>query len=396
MLSRSSGESGSSDVSFGPPPNSKISLATPFLAINNVSLGCPARFPSVHRAGVPVDIFSMEPVTHGLTSIALSRAGLNRVSRRATAILLVSGYVNDLDWLSLLGGPPMMLAYRRVPGHSLLGAAVLALLVAAVFWWFGRRHPTAPLRFPRVLLLSLVGVGSHLLLDLPNRYGCQLLWPFSDRWFLWGIVESVDPWPLVILLLGILLPALFRLVSEEIGARDRAPRGKRAAIIALSLVTLYFAGRAWGKARAEELLRARMYYGEAPVAVAAYAQPVSPFRWHGVVETENAVYELEVPIAGRIPFDPERGITHFKPDPSPALEAAQQTPTVRQFLRFARFPIARVSRQPEGYQVEVRDVRFHGDPTRWGGFAAAIQLDREFRVVKEEIRSVTRPRPQID
>ena len=46
----------------------------------------------------------MEPVTHALTSIALGRAGLNKITRAATPMLLVSGLIADVDWVTRLGG----------------------------------------------------------------------------------------------------------------------------------------------------------------------------------------------------------------------------------------------------------------------------------------------------
>jgi len=39
----------------------------------------------------------MEPVTHALTSIALGRAGLNKITRAATPMLLFSGLIADVD-----------------------------------------------------------------------------------------------------------------------------------------------------------------------------------------------------------------------------------------------------------------------------------------------------------
>jgi inner membrane protein len=329
----------------------------------------------------------MEPITHGLTSIALARAGLNKVSPKGTAILLASGYISDLDWLSLLGGPPMMFDWRRVPGHSLLVCAILAALVAAIFWWFGRGHPKKPIRFVPALVLSAIGVASHLLLDVPNRYGCQLLWPFRGKMYTWATVESVDPFPLALLLLGLLLPALFRLVSEEIGARKENTGARNGAILALILIAAYVGARGVLRERAVDILRTRTYQGEPAIGVEAYPSAFTPFVWRGVIETQNTIEEYDVPVRAGARFDASRGITHFKPDDSPMLEAARETKTVQKYLRSARFPIARVLRLREGYEVTLRDVRFHGDSTNWGGFAARIEMNNNFEVTREEIVS---------
>ena len=42
---------------------------------------------------------------------------------------------------------------------------------------------TPPARVGPLLLISYLGVLSHVLLDYLNNYGVRLLMPFSDRWF---------------------------------------------------------------------------------------------------------------------------------------------------------------------------------------------------------------------
>jgi inner membrane protein len=329
----------------------------------------------------------MEPLTHGLVSYTLARAGLKQVSPQATAILLVSGYAPDWDWISLAGGPATMLHYRRVLGHSLLSATLAAALVAALFWWFGRRHPTEPIRFARALLLSVIGAGTHLLLDLPNRYGVALLWPFRKQWFSWDLAETIDPWVLAILLLSLLLPALLRLVTEEIGARAEKRSPQRWAVAALAVLLLYFGARMVLRERAVALLSSALYRRAEPLRVAAYPSAVNPLRWVGLVETENMFHELNVSLAPGSYFDPERASIYYKPEDAPALEAARGTATVRDYLQFARFPIARIERTEFGWVVEVRDLRFRTDAMRWAGFGARIELNKEWEVIKEEFVS---------
>jgi inner membrane protein len=329
----------------------------------------------------------MEPLTHGLVSYTLARAGLKRVSRQATAILIVSGYIPDWDWISLASGPAAMLAVRRVLGHSLAGCALEALLVAGVFWWFGRRHATEPIRFARALLLSFTGVGTHLLLDLPNRYGVALLWPFRQRWYSWDLAETIDPWVLAILLLSLLLPALLRLVTEEIGAQAERRSPQRWAVAALAVLLVYFGARVLLRERAMALLNSRIYRGAEPLRVAAFPSAVSPLKWVGLVETDNLFHEVEVSLAPGSYFDPQRANIFYKPEDSPALEAARKSETVRQFLRFARFPIARTERTEFGWLVEVRDLRFRMDATRWLGYAVRLELNRENEIIRESVIS---------
>ena len=65
---------------------------------------------------------------------------------------------------------------------------------------------------------------SHILLDFTNNYGVRAFWPFSERWISWDSVFIVDPVILVVLTLGLILPGLFSLINEEIGARNKDAR----------------------------------------------------------------------------------------------------------------------------------------------------------------------------
>ena len=328
----------------------------------------------------------MEPVTHALTSLALGRAGLNRATRLATPMLLVAGLAADLDWLSLAGGARTFLHGHRTATHSLAGTAAIALITAGVFWWLGRKHPAAPVRFLPAVAVAGVGAGAHLLMDLTNSYGVELLWPFRQTWYAWDLVHSIDPWVLILLLLGLLLPGLFRLISEEIGARPKRRGAQRGAIVALALLVLYMGGRWALHDRALEMLRSRIYHGETPLAVGAFPTGTSPLTWSGVVETDSALQQLEVSFTPGSIFDPDLGRTLFKPEPSPALDAARKSDVARQFLQFARFPRARVEKTADGYHVELRDLRFASPLSGGSGFVAIIELNRQFQVVNEELR----------
>jgi len=327
----------------------------------------------------------MEPVTHALAAVAVARAGLNRTTRLATPMAFVAGLAADVDVVSLAGGAPAYLAYNRTVTHSLVGSGVLAASCAAVFWLLGRKHASRPVRFLPALVVSLAAATVHLLLDISNSYGVQLLWPFRKTWYAWDLLDVVDPWLLLVLVAGLLLPGLFRMVSEEIGARPASRGTERWAVATLAVVLLYCGGRFLLHGRALQTLNSRMYHGAVAEKAGAFPWSVSPFAWHGVVATDNTLEEVEVPVGPGAYFDPDRGRTHFKPESSPALAAAQKTAAVREFTRFARFPIASVQRMPAGYQVMVRDLRFPESQRTGRAVIAVVELDHNARVTREAI-----------
>ena len=327
----------------------------------------------------------MEPVTHALTSIALGRAGLNKVSRMATPMLLVSGLAADVDWATRLAGPSAFLHGHRTATHSFVGIVVLITGVAAGFWIAGRKFPKFAVTIFHALLICIVGAGVHLFLDLLNGYGVKLLWPFNAKWYAWDIADSVDPWIIFFLLAGLLLPELFHLILEEIGSKPRKRGRQRGAIVGLALGTLFIAGRATAHERAIALLDSREYRGQSPLMVAAFPRPSSPLIWSGVVETDNALVNVNVRLGPGSVFDPDVAEVHFKPEESLALKNAVKSATAMEFLSYSRFPLASVEPQGDGFEVRLRDMRFASELPGRRGIIAVIHLNAQSLVIDERL-----------
>ena len=323
----------------------------------------------------------MEPVTHALTSIALGRAGLNKITRMATPILLVSGLAADVDWVTRFGGASAFLRGHRTATHSLLGTVALIAAVTAGFWLAGRKYPKLAVGIFPALVICAVGAGVHLLLDLLNGYGVELLWPFGPKWYAWDISDSVDAWMIFFLMAGLLVPELFQLVLEEIGSKPKKRGRQRGAIVGLSLVALFVAGRALAHARAVALLDSREYRGQAPLQVAAFPHPSNPLVWSGVVETDNALVNVNVPLGPGSAFDPELADVHFKPEDSLALKNAVKSATAIEFLSYARFPLANIEPDGGGFQVRLRDMRFASELPGRRGIIAVIHLNAQSLVI---------------
>jgi inner membrane protein len=331
----------------------------------------------------------MEPVTHALTSLALGRAGLGRATRQAVPMLLISGLAADVDWISYAVGAPAFLKWHRTASHSLLAAAAISALVAAGFWLWGRRgEASARISYMPALAVCACGAGMHLLLDLTNDAGVQLLWPFRTRWLAWDLAREADPGLLVILLAGLLLPALLKLIGEEIGARRRGRPGARGAVIALCLAAGYMGGRAVEHQHADALLNAHTYRQEAPLRAGAFPT-ASPLLWRGVVETETAMHEVDVPLLPGAEFDARRARTLFKPEPSQALRVAGASEAAKAFLAFARFPLARVLPTDDGFQVRIRDLRDAAATPGSTEIVAVIALNAREEVTRSDLQFET-------
>ena len=310
----------------------------------------------------------MDQITHSATGLFLSRAGLDRLTPHAGAILILAANAPDIDVVSAAGGALNYLHYHRHLTHSIALLPLMAVLPVAAVRLFARK----PLRWPGAYLISLIGVASHLALDSTNIYGVRLLLPFSARWFHLDLTSVIDLWIWAAILLALAAPAISRLVSAEIGAQARGTAGRRFAIAALAFLLLYNGGHALLHSRALAILDSRLYQGAAPIRVGAFPEPLVPWHFRGLVETGEffSLHEVDV-LAG---FDPNAGRILYKPEPSPAIEAARSTSAFRIFLDFSEYPYWRVQPlgEPENaVSVEAMDLRF-GSPAKPGFVATAI------------------------
>lgn len=335
----------------------------------------------------------MEVLTHALIALILARAGQKLLPRYGAAMLVVSGVAADLDFLSYLGGPPAYLRFHRGVLHSVFGSIVLVCALALVFWVFARRaSATNPdsklprLSFLAAVVVCAVGVLVHVVFDVASGIGVQFLWPFREKWTGWDLVSTLDPWVLVVLVLGLTSPEVLRLVSEEIGERRRGPRGRLGAIVTLLSLLIYFGARAGLHSRAVDELNAREYHGAPAVSAGAFPSSISPLAWRGVVSTDNAIEVIEISLAPGAGFDPERAVRYYKPEDSATLEAGQNTAAAKTFLRYARFPLAALGRGDEGYRFTLRDMRFAAGDSGADNILVRVELGTDLRVMSEEFR----------
>ncbi len=325
----------------------------------------------------------MDPLTHALASYVLKRAAFPRAPRFTTIAMLLAGTVADIDSLSAYFGPSVFLTFNHTYFHSLVAALLFSLLVTLPFL-LRKSGPTETRIAPLPIFIAALSASVlHLLLDLCQSTGVELLWPFSARRFALDWLPHLDLWILAILLAGILLPMLSGLVTEEIGAKSKGPRGKVGASLSLALMILYIVLRFVLHGNAIAALESRTYRGESPRKAAAFAESGSPFRWHGIVETESALHDLEVEVGPA--FDPDSAVTSFKPEPSPALDAARDTVVARRFLQVARFPKATVEKTPDGFHIILRAFPYARDASSGWRVEALIKMDPSAKIFSQEL-----------
>jgi inner membrane protein len=329
----------------------------------------------------------MDTVTHGLTGWLVARALPDKWKGEhpsiATAVVVLGSVLPDADNAASLLGSELYLRIHRGLSHSLLGISVTSLVVALLFARFGRWKDAK-----RLFLLALVGQVSHVLLDLLNAYGTQVLQPFSDvrlsldllfivDLFFTGIVIAGIAWSrggragrarvaMASLAVYVGIAALLHGRAVDL-VRDAAVRsGVRvvtAAALPLlpsvplpSLDRLGFATPAVAFPTGEDPPGNR-----APVEKYTVPFPAGPLSWNGFVDDGRTFLRAEVdPLAGTLEWKQRelRG-----PD-VPEVRAVRGLADVETYLWFARFPAVSVASDKGRTEVTFYDMRFSGMPGR--------------------------------
>lgn len=329
----------------------------------------------------------------------MGRAGLNRKTALATATLTLAAEAPDLDVAAYFYNPVFGFAHHRGFTHSFFGIPLMALLVVAIIYLVWRlrgrktNNPDLPPRWGLLYLYACLAGLSHILLDFTNNYGVRPFWPFSEKWYSWDIVFIIEPALLGILILGLVLPGLFSLINEEIGARSKGLQGRLAASLALIGVVLIWGLRDYEHRRAMNALAAHSYQGTAPLRHSAYPSLANPFQWTGVAETRN--FFAVAPVDALTPaVDPQGKMRiHYKPEETPVTLAAKRSYLGRVYLDWAKYPITQSEQNDRGYVVYFRDLRFEDLTGRRTPLAASVELDANLKVVAERMGLRERPKP---
>jgi len=104
------------------------------------------------------------------------------------------------------------------------------------------------------------------------------------------------------------------------------------------------------------------------------------------VETESALNLVNMrSMGGEVSY--ASGVTTLhKPEPSAMLAAAQSSSAAVTFVKFARFPKAVVQNEPDGYSVEIQDLKDQATEEKSRAIFADINLDKNSRVISSELQ----------
>lgn len=342
---------------------------------------------------------AVDPLAHTLFGAGLAEAGLRRVSRYATATLLIGANAPDVDVIAAFWGEDTSLLFRRGWTHGVLALAVLPWIIAGGLLLFHRLRRESetgpPFRFFPLLAIAYLGVLSHPLLDWMNTYGVRVLMPFDERWFYGDALFIVDPWLWLLAAAGVVLArsrgrwsaaawillgcaTSAMIFTQEVGVAARvvwvlavagivATRlsstspvlARRVARGSLAVLVLYVAGMV-AASRVARVQAIAWVQAQGADVENAYVSPVpaNPLEREVVVATESHYH----PVTVRWLHKP--GVTPLTPEiprvpRTPLIDAALEAPHVQGTQNWLRVPNFRIERGEEGIaRVVIYDLRY--------------------------------------
>ena len=219
----------------------------------------------------------MDVFSHALLGFILGQA--LQLDTTLQLVLIVSSISLDIDALSIRSREAAFRSHRG-PLHSVLAAIAASLLIATGY--------TISMRLPiqtvlTVVPICLMGLSSHLLLDLFTTGSMTALWPFSRRNFSLNLTHFFDPTFLGALILAALL---------IIYTKTDVNLTQIIAAVAVALLALSLGVRYYEKNRAANIVRGL----DNGVASEILSLPtIRPDRWWAVRKTpfENG-YRYEI------------------------------------------------------------------------------------------------------
>jgi len=151
----------------------------------------------------------MDTLTHALSGMLTARSthrentrqdqGLSLRARMAAGFL--ASAFPDIDFIFWFFGDLSYLNNHRGLTHSIIMLPIWALLLAYAFAWLWRGR----YGWREFYVVSVLGIGIHILGDVITAYGTMIFAPFSMAKFAFPTTFILDPWFSGIILLALLL-----------------------------------------------------------------------------------------------------------------------------------------------------------------------------------------------
>ncbi|MFZ5986090.1 MAG: metal-dependent hydrolase [Bacillota bacterium] len=202
----------------------------------------------------------MDPITHGVIGMAISKLAGNEISisDAATASIVIGSVFPDIDIVFQKWGDYAYLKNHRGITHSIVGLMASSVFIAFLLSAFYTDANVYSLMF-----WALIGGFSHTFFDIFNSYGAKLLWPFSNRKFSLSLLIIFDP-----VFLASLVGYIYTSGMMQQGF--------------IALFAIYLLSRIIMRTFVSRELKRR--FGKTSKRISLLPSMTSLFRWHFVLE----------------------------------------------------------------------------------------------------------------
>jgi inner membrane protein len=297
----------------------------------------------------------MDPVTHGLTGVAISNLGFRR--KAVIWVCLLASIAPDFDYVSRFWGADIFLRYHRGITHGILALFLVPLIIGLIF---GRKKD-----FVYYSLVAFLCYAAHLLLDLTNQYGTRILSPLDWNQYSLDLMFIIDPYITFGLLLSFLLCRMNRRLSVTIAA------------ITLCLIIAYAGGRYYLHGKTMDFVKQRVDANSYKIC----PLPNDFLRWWFITRSGD---KITVGFADLFTKRICTQETYELINTDKHIEQSMETRVVRNFLHFAKYPYSEIRKEAERTIVTWRDLAYSFSTDEH--FVAKVVFDKDDKVVKAYFR----------
>lgn len=302
----------------------------------------------------------MDTGTHLL--IGLGLAGLAHVDpviaadpTAASAVLVgtvLGQQAPDFDSLLRLKGTSVYIRNHRGASHAF----------PTWFVWAGLITMVLSLGFGTLPVFHIAGwvllaVAAHVLGDMFNAYGTQVLRPITDKWISLNVIHIFDPFLFVSHLVAIFMWSAGLERPEVIFP------------VLYLLIACYYVWRI-----AHHYLKERSLPDQDPEYQIGdkytLLATISPFSWNIVKQRVDGSFSL-----GEWKNEGVRWVDRVSCHRHEAVEASKEHPDIASFLYFSSYACAELKEHAWGYEVRWADVRYRH--RKQYPFVAVLLLDRD-------------------
>ena len=294
----------------------------------------------------------MDILTHFLVGYDLSKA-LSPPLKYSNEALIIGAILPDIDHIPIFIKKNQYFKYHRTLTHSLPMAPLLSIMFAFFIKYWDRDGS-----FWLYAALILIGILSHIGLDIVVPYGIKLFYPLK-KWYYRDWVCVIDGVILVLLLIPFLGQHLFR---------------QYIFYLSLFLVICFILFRGYIHYRITDYLKKR-YAG--PRSLGVMPTPLNPFKWWVIIDRQS---EYECFYFNF--FNKRRVNVKYFPKnlDSPLIGLSS---LAGYFLSWARFPFMQMVSQSDKRVAYLGDLRFYNPYHRT--LTICLLVDRYGKLEEEKI-----------